>query len=86
MEAKCWKLYPELCPKSKGQKKQVTTIAKEVEYGSDVDEKMARIILHNTPNEDKEKKKIELSHIKVQTKKTRIDTLFYPSSQANLIA
>lgn len=78
-------MHLELCPKFKYQKKQANTIDKEVEDGSDVDEKMSRMVLHNTYNAYEEKKKIKPFHSKVQTKKIRIDTLFDPSSQANLI-
>jgi len=86
LEVKCWKLHPELRPKPKGQKKQANTMAKEIDGGSEVDEKMACMDLHSSNNEDEEKKKIELFHIKVQVKQTRIDTLFDSGSQANLIA
>ena len=65
---KCWKLHPELRPKPKGQKKQANTMAKEIDGGSEVDEKMACMVLHSSNNEDEEKKKIELFHIKVQVK------------------
>jgi len=43
------------------------------------------MVLHNSTNRDEEKNKIKLFHIKVQAKKTRIDTLFDTGSQANLI-
>ena len=43
------------------------------------------MVLHSSINEDEEKKKIKLFRIKVQVKQTRIDTLFDPGSQANLI-
>jgi len=79
-------LHPKLCLKPKAQKKQANTIAKEVDGGSKVDEKMACMVSHSSTNEDEENKKIELFHIKVQAKKIRIDTLFDPSSQFNLIA
>ena len=70
-------------PKPKSQKKQTNIVSKDIEDGSYVDEKMACMVLHK--NEDEEKKKIELFHIKVQAKKTRIDTSFDSGSQANLI-
>jgi len=51
-------------------------MAKEIDGGYEVDEKMACMVLHGSNNEDEEKKKIELFHIKVQVKQTRFDTLF----------
>ena len=42
--------------------------------------------LHSADNDNDERKRNELFHIKVISKHTKIDTLFYSGSQVNLIS
>lgn len=58
LEAKCWKLHPQQCIKSKWKenKKQAATLIKEVDDGFDVDEKMACMALQGSSNADEEMK------------------------------
>jgi hypothetical protein len=96
----CWKLHPEKRPKNfggKGKKNIVSTVQQDI--GSDLgDEENITMVgvqgkysLHassnsNNESHDDERKRNELFHRRVVSKHTKIDTLFDPGSQVNLIS
>jgi hypothetical protein len=100
-EDHCWKLYPERRPKKFGNKgKSKTTATIQHDLGSDSDDEMKITIMgyqgngsiastsssNNLNVTRQEKERIELFHIRVVSKHTKIDTLFDTGSQANLIS
>jgi hypothetical protein len=98
-EEHCWKLHPENKPKQFGGKGKTKTIATmQQDIGSDSGDEgnitpvgvQGKYSLHassssNNESHDDERKRNELFHIRVVSKHTKIDTLFDPASQVNLI-
>jgi hypothetical protein len=96
----CWKLHLEKISKHSGGKGKTKTIAiVQQDLGSDLGDKeniiavgvQGKYSLHassnsNNESRDDEGKRNELFHIRVVSKHTKIDTLFDPSSQVNLIS
>eukprot|EP00253_Pinus_taeda_P011092 PITA_11092 len=97
----CWSLHPELKPKKFGGKKKKTTAAIQKDLGSDSGdettvtgigikgknyEASTSNFAQSIDNEDNEKKRHDLFHIRVISKHQKIDTLFDSGSQVNLIS
>jgi hypothetical protein len=96
----CWKLHLEKRPKQFGGKGRTKTIATvQQDLGSDSRDKgkitavgvQGKDSLHansnsNNESRDDERRRNELFHIRVTSKHTKIDTLFYLGSQVNLIS
>jgi hypothetical protein len=94
-----WKLHPEKKPKQfggKGKTRTVATVQQDLGFNSRDEGKITTIgvqgkdSLHgsssyNDESHVDEQKRNELFHIIVVSKHTKIDTLFDPSSQVNLI-
>ena len=95
-----WSLHLELKPKTFGGKKKKTAAAIQKDLGSDSgDETIVTTIgikgknseastsnsTQSIDNEDNERKRHEIFHIRVISKKQKIDTLFDSGSQVNLI-
>jgi hypothetical protein len=99
-EEHCGKLHPKKKPKQFGGKGKIKTIATvQQDIGSDLGYEGNIIVvglhckysLHassssNNESRDDERKRNELFHIRVVSKHTKIDTLFYIGSQVNLIS
>ena len=90
-EEKCWKFHPELNLKNK--KKNLITIdsSNQVERNLYVDENIVSTSMQKEVNlsslqQQEEKEMTKLSHIKIQVKKTKINSLFDSVLQENLIA
>jgi hypothetical protein len=97
--SKCWKLHPELKPEKfrKKEDKKTNVAVIQHDLGSDSGDETKVIatsiqgnipscfVSRNEPVVD-ERKRSELFHIRVISKHTKIDTLFYSGSQANLIS
>jgi hypothetical protein len=96
----CWKLHPEKRPKQfggKGKTKTIATIQQDFGYDLEDEGKITSVgvqgkdPLHassnsNNESHDDERKRNVLFHIKVVSKHTKIDILFDPGSQVNLIS
>jgi hypothetical protein len=99
-EEHCWKLHPKNKPKQfggKGKTKTVATVQQDPSSDSGDEGKITMVgvqgkdSLHassssNNESHDDEPKMNELFHIRVVSKHTKIDTLFDPGSQVNLIS
>lgn len=53
---------------------------------SHVDERINCMAIRGSCSKDEEKKRVQLFYIKVQAKKTKVDALFDPGSQVNMIS
>jgi len=99
-EARCWELHPELRPKKFNNKgKQKTNVVVQQDLGSDLSDetKIAATVTkeeavaststtNKSSNTSNEGNIIDLFHIRVISKHTKIDTLFDSGSHANLIS
>jgi hypothetical protein len=96
----CWKLHPELRPKRfGGQRKQKIVATMQQDLGSDSGDEenittvglQGKVSLHASssskiPSLENDERRSELFHIRVVTKHTKVETLFDPGSQVNLIS
>lgn len=100
-EAHCWSLHPKLKPKKFRSKDRKNVAAIQKDLGLDSgDETMVTAIgikgkyskaytttsSNSVDNDNDERKRNELFHIRVSSKHTKIDTLFDSGSQVNLIS
>jgi hypothetical protein len=101
-EDHCWKLHPERRPKkfgnNKGKSKTVATVQHDLGFDSGDETKITAMGYQGNGSNSstssssninvtqQEKERIELFHIRVVSKHTKIDTLFDIGSQANLIS
>jgi hypothetical protein len=99
-EEHCWKLHLEKKPKQlggKGKAKTVSAVQQDLGFDSGDEGKITivgvqgKYSLHassssNDESHVDERKRNELFHIRVVSKHTKIDTLFDPGSQVNLIS
>ena len=96
--SKCWKLHPELKPEKFHNKEDKKTIDATIQndlgtHSGDETKFVSTISLGKNPsiyvsnNEPvfDERKRSELFHIRVISKHTKIDIIFYSGSQENLI-
>jgi hypothetical protein len=99
-EDHCWKLHLELRPKrfgGKGKRKTIATVQQDLGFDSG-DETQITVVgvqgilsshassSSSIPSPNSERTRSELFHIRVITKHTKVDTLFYTGSQVNLIS
>ena len=97
----CWILHPKLRPKKFEGKKKKTAAAIQKDLGSDLGDENTIVaagikgknseastsnFAQSTNNEEDERKRHELFHIRVISKHQKIDTLFDSGSQVNLIS
>ena len=97
----CWILHPELKPKKFEGKKKKTTATIQRDLGSDSRDETTIVATdikgknpeastsnsaQSTIDEENERKRHELFHIRVISKNQKIDTLFDSGSQVNLIS
>ena len=96
--SKCWKLHPELKPENFRNKEDKKTIVAAIQYdlGSDsgdetkviatsIQGKIPSFYVSRNELVVDERKRSKLFHIRVISKHTKNETLFYSGSQANLI-
>jgi hypothetical protein len=96
----CWKLHSELRPKKfggKGKPKTIATIQHDLGSNSCDEERIIAVGMQGkysfyacssslNESHDDDKRRSALFHIRVVSKHRKIDTLFYPGSQVNLIS
>jgi hypothetical protein len=99
-EEHCWKLHPKRKLEQfggKGKTKIIATVQQDLGFDSEYEKKITTVgvqgkdSLHasSSSNDEShvyEQKRNELFHIRVISKHTKIDTLFDPGSQVNLIS
>jgi len=100
-EARCWSLHPELKPRMFESKERKNDVAIQKDLGSDSSDKTTVTTIgikgkdskaststssHFVDNDNDERKRNELFHIRVISKHTKIDTLFDSGSHINMIS